>query len=266
MRKMLNLVPLGLLSAAPARAAADGAAGAAPAPACSWPQMTALCGNTRAAKGQCITCVLQHVALGACQAVQIEGFCSGGAGPADDWRFAAAYPKQYVAHALGEGEAISIDGALDEAAWAAVEWAGGFVDIAQPVFPALEVPEAYQTRVKVRWDDDYLYVGAEISEPLVWGNVTGHNDGLTHGKAPWWNNDFEVFVDVAGSTHFSINDGAGLGHEDDIVVLSMRCFLNADPAACSTLWTGLDKVVKLAAYEHVGDPPHTGVLFSSLAV
>ena len=53
----------------------------APARACSWPEMTKLCGDTRRApKGQCIACVLQHAALGTCQA-QIEGFCSGGAAP-----------------------------------------------------------------------------------------------------------------------------------------------------------------------------------------
>jgi hypothetical protein len=48
---------------------------------CPWAQMTKLCGATlAAARGQCITCVLKHAALADC-VDEIEGFCSGNAGP-----------------------------------------------------------------------------------------------------------------------------------------------------------------------------------------
>ena len=121
----------------------------------------------------------------------------------EGWKFLSAYPPQYDAQRLAKGETIIIDGKLDDAAWAAVPWTEKpFEDIAAPLFPHLAPPAAYQTRLKVRWDEAYLYIGAELNEPVVWGNVTGHNDKLTHGKAPWWNNDFEVFVDVSGTTHY----------------------------------------------------------------
>ena len=55
---------------------------------------------------------------------------------------------------------------------------------------------------QVRWDDATLYIGAVLQERMVWGNITGHNQRLSQGKAPWWNNDFEVFVDVSGTSHF----------------------------------------------------------------
>ena len=36
----------------------------------------------------------------------------------DDWRLLRAYPPTYVARRLGAGEAIAVDGSLDDAAWA----------------------------------------------------------------------------------------------------------------------------------------------------
>jgi len=106
-----------------------------------------------------------------------------------------------------------------------------------------------------------LYKLEEMTLPAVF--ITGTADIISNDKGveKGWTKyaaKQKVYVDVKGSTHFSINDGAGMGKEDDIVVLSLRCFLNADSAACRTVWTGLDKVTKLAAYEHVGNPPHSG--------
>ena len=49
----------------------------------------------------------------------------------------------------------------------------------------------------MRWDASYLYVGAELFEPFVFANLTGHNE-----VAPYHDNDFEFFVDPAGSTEF----------------------------------------------------------------
>lgn len=56
------------------------------------------------------------------------------------------------------------------------------------------VPEPLQTRVKVRWDEHFLYVGAQLLEPFVNGTLTGHNAG----PPPYLDNDFEAFVDVLG--------------------------------------------------------------------
>ena len=49
----------------------------------------------------------------------------------------------------------------------------------------------------MRWDAAYLYVGAELFEPFVFANLTGHNE-----VAPYHDNDFEFFVDPAGSTEY----------------------------------------------------------------
>ena len=68
-----------------------------------------------------------------------------------------------MAAELQGDEAIEVDGRLDEAAWAVVPWTERMVDITQHADTQRNVvPEDTQGRVKVRWDRDYLYVGAEV--------------------------------------------------------------------------------------------------------
>ena len=42
------------------------------------------------------------------------------------------------------------------------------------------------------WDDEYLYIGAELEEPHVWGTLTEHDCII------FQDNDFEVFLDPDG--------------------------------------------------------------------
>ena len=98
----------------------------------------------------------------------------------DAWKLLRAYPPHYVALKLAPGEALAIDGRLNDSAWAAVPWisdepggAGGFVDITAHADAFLNaVPALMQTRVKVRWDDDFFYVGAELEEPFVYADAS----------------------------------------------------------------------------------------------
>jgi len=107
--------------------------------------------------------------------------------PSCEERFSALYPRQYVSFYTTFPPAM--DGKLDDAIWAEVPWTENFVDISTNVTPRFE------TRAKMRWDDNFLYVGAQLQEPDVWANITQHNDVIFH------DNDFEVFVDADGSTH-----------------------------------------------------------------
>ena len=59
----------------------------------------------------------------------------------------------------------------------------------------------YQTDVAACWDDDYLYVAAVLGETNGWATVFGDNENLTDGRAPWWDPDFEIFVNAARTTH-----------------------------------------------------------------
>ena len=80
---------------------------------------------------------------------------------------------------------IVIDGKLEDTSWRKARWINDFVDI-----EGSHKPKPYlRTRVKLLWDDEYLYVGAELQEPHVWGNYTARSSPL------FLENNFEVFID-----------------------------------------------------------------------
>eukprot|EP00298_Acanthocystis_sp_HF-20_P021245 c27474_g1_i1.p1 GENE.c27474_g1_i1~~c27474_g1_i1.p1 ORF type:complete len:386 (+),score=142.90 c27474_g1_i1:2-1159(+) len=97
------------------------------------------------------------------------------------------YPKHYVSYFTDTP--LVNDGNLNEIGWTDVAWTDEFVDISTNVVPR------YSTKAKIRWDNNFLYVGALLQEPDVWANITQHNEVIFH------DNDFEVFVDADGSTH-----------------------------------------------------------------
>ena len=92
-----------------------------------------------------------------------------------------------------------MDGRLDEKAWQAVPWTEDFVDIEGDRRPTPRL----RTRAKMLWDDKYFYIAAQMEEPHVWGTLTKHDSII------FMDNDFEVFIDPAGSNHnygeFEIN-------------------------------------------------------------
>jgi len=103
----------------------------------------------------------------------------------------------FAAHALETPEryacrrattAIRIDGRLDDAAWGRAKWTGAFVDIEG----AKRARPRFRTRAKMLWDDDYLYIGAELEEPDIRATLTEHDAVIFH------DNDFEVFLNPSG--------------------------------------------------------------------
>jgi len=92
---------------------------------------------------------------------------------------------------------IIVDGKLDEKVWEEVEWTDDFVDISLDMIPRL------RTRAKVRWDDEWLYVAAELEENQIWANIshTCHCVDVENDQVIFHDNDFEIFVDVDGSNH-----------------------------------------------------------------
>jgi hypothetical protein len=83
---------------------------------------------------------------------------------------------------------IVIDGRLDDAGWSRASWSDVFVDIEGDRKPR----PRHDTRMKIAWDDQFLYVGARLDEPHVWGTLTEHDEIVFH------DNDFEVFIDPDG--------------------------------------------------------------------
>src|SRR5712664_44735 len=70
-------------------------------------------------------------------------------------------PRSYVCYKTTEP--ITVDGHLTEPSWQKARWTDLFVDIEGPRKPAPRL----QTRVKLLWDDSYLYVATELEEPDV---------------------------------------------------------------------------------------------------
>mmetsp|Transcript_42894 Transcript_42894/g.135347 ORF Transcript_42894/g.135347 Transcript_42894/m.135347 type:complete len:379 (+) Transcript_42894:70-1206(+) len=108
----------------------------------------------------------------------------------DRCEFKDRYPLQYVAYKTSK--APIVDGRLDDKAWQEVGWSESFQDITGD---SSKTPY-HETRMKMRWDDEFLYIGAVLTEPDIWANITTDNQVIFH------DNDFEFFIDPAGSTHF----------------------------------------------------------------
>lgn len=98
-------------------------------------------------------------------------------------------PRQYVCYR--SEAAPTVDGRLDEAAWAAAPWTTDFIDIEGRSQPA----PRFRTRAKMLWDDNYFYVAARLEEPDLWATLTQRDTVI------FYDNDFEVFIDPDGDTH-----------------------------------------------------------------
>jgi hypothetical protein len=109
--------------------------------------------------------------------------------PGDAMQAKAPELRRYVCYRAQA--APEIDGRLDEPNWRAASWSEDFIDIVGDARPA----PRWRTRVKMLWDDDYLYVGAEMEEPDLWATLT-ERDAVIYRD-----NDFEVFIDPDGDTH-----------------------------------------------------------------
>jgi hypothetical protein len=86
---------------------------------------------------------------------------------------------------------IVIDGNLNDRVWKTASWSETFLDIEGTVKPE----PRYRTRMKMLWDDSYLYIGAELEEPHVWGTLTKRDTVV------FYDNDFEMFIDPDGDNH-----------------------------------------------------------------
>jgi len=132
------------------------------------------------------------------------------------------YPLQYVVNKLGANDKVIFDGVLNESLWQEVAWSSNFVDIEGSSKP---IPY-YDTAVKMRWDDNYLYIGARLQEPHVWSNLTVNNSII------FYDNDFEVFIDPDGSTHYYKELELNARNLNWNLLL-IRPYLNGGPPVCN---------------------------------
>lgn len=88
---------------------------------------------------------------------------------------------------------IRIDGKLTEADWQAAPLSEAFVDIRGVDY---QPAPAKETRMKMLWDDECLYIAGIISENDVTASLRQRDDII------YRDNDFEVFIDPEGDGKF----------------------------------------------------------------
>ena len=99
------------------------------------------------------------------------------------------HPKGYLCPRAAI--APNINGDLSKEFWKNAPWSDDFGDIEGDVKPR----PTWRTRMKMLWDDNHLYIAAELTEPNVWATITQHDAVI------FQDNDFEVFIDPDGDNH-----------------------------------------------------------------
>jgi len=124
--------------------------------------------------------------------------------------------EKYVAHRASA--APEIDGVLKENEWENAPWTNLFTDISGEGFPT----PRFETRAKMLWDNDYLYVGAKMEEPDVWAYVTKRDEII------YFDNDFEIFLDPDndGKNYFEMEFNALANVFDLLIEHPYRAFHN----------------------------------------
>lgn len=83
------------------------------------------------------------------------------------------------------------DGDLTKDFWKDAEWIEDFHDIEGDTRPS----PWKKTRVRLLWDDEALYVGAQLFDDTIWAYETDPN------KPTYVDNDFEIFLAPQDSSH-----------------------------------------------------------------
>ncbi len=97
--------------------------------------------------------------------------------------------RSYLCHKTSSS--FTLDGRLAKEPWSQAAWTEDFVDIEGDVKPK----PRFRTRAKMLWNDEYLFIGAELEETQIWAYETEHDSVIFH------DNDFEVFIDPDGDNH-----------------------------------------------------------------
>lgn len=108
------------------------------------------------------------------------------------------------------GGGIRVDGRLDEAAWAAVEPLGEFVQAE----PDAGAPPSEPTEIRVTWDDRFLYVGARMwdsnPEGMVLGGMERDSPGILFEEMDALGITLDTYLDRRSSFIFFVNPAGGI--------------------------------------------------------
>jgi hypothetical protein len=122
------------------------------------------------------------VAIGISAAMLLNAGPSGSKeGPAVKFEdYPVIEPRGYVCYRAAKP--LTIDGKLDEAAWEAAPWSEDFVDIEGDKKPK----PRQRTRMKMLWDDQYLYIGALLDQEAQAAAANADEDALGRSVSLHW--------------------------------------------------------------------------------
>jgi len=153
--------------------------------------------------------------------------------------FGQKYPEAYVCYK--STFPIVVDGNLSKSEWSSAKWSNNFVDIEGVNKPL----PTYATKMKMLWDEDYLYVAAELQEPHIWAKLKQRDTVI------FYDNDFEVFIDPQGDNHlyyeFEMNAFNTIWD-----LLLVKPYRDGAPAINAWDIKGLKSAVKI--YGSINDP------------
>ena len=86
---------------------------------------------------------------------------------------------------------VVIDGKAGNREWKHAPWSAEFIDIEGDIRPK----PTFKTRMKMMWDEEFLYILAKLEEPDLWGTLT-ERDAII-----FQDHDFEVFIDPDNDTN-----------------------------------------------------------------
>ncbi len=141
----------------------------------------------------------------------------------------------------------AIDGELVEGAWDLATWTALFRDIEG----ARKPDPKFATRVKMLWDDKYLYIAADMEEPHLWAEYTERDSIVFH------QHDFEVFIDPDGdqSAYYELEVNV-LGTIFDLYLHNM--YRQGGPADHSWDCAGLKTAIGVRGTVNDGSDRDTG--------
>lgn len=98
-------------------------------------------------------------------------------------------PKNYIVPYTSKPPVI--DGNINDVVWEKAQWTDAFEDIEGKLKPK----PYYATKAKMLWDNNYLYIVAELEEENIWSYLYNKDEVV------YFDNDFEVFIDPSNTTH-----------------------------------------------------------------
>ena len=126
--------------------------------------------------------------------------------------FDKAYKRVYTITKISDGARPAMDGRLDEDFWAKqAEWSDPFVQ----VMPYERTPTASPTKVKLLYDNKYIYVGVYCKDafPEKMNRFIGNRDDNSIGDLV--SVAFDTYHDYRAAPEFNLNSG---GNKTDLIV------------------------------------------------